>query len=297
MAVAVAVIAGLLAFTLHAREGFWPDYVFAWQGARHLLAGRDPYAALPGGLAAPFEWPLLYPLPTLLAAAPFSALALPVASALTMALSAGLLAWGLARDGWDALWLLASAPFVMAVNLGQWSALVVAGALLPSLGFLATLKPNIGLALFVWRPDWRIAAGAVVVLAASLVVLPAWPVEWWRHVRTLEAHPIPLASGRGAGLFLLLAALRWRTAEGRLVLAMACVPQLLFFADQLPLLLVARTPRERRLLVASGLVAFVAWFAWTIQRPAEAYVPAAEWFVLLGCFAPALGVVLRRPTA
>lgn len=297
VAAGIAVVVGLLALALHARAGFWPDYVHPWQGARHLLAGRDPFLALPGGLPAPFEWPLLYPLTTVLAAAPFAALPLPVASALTMALSAGVLAWGLTRDDWDPLWLLASAPFVMAVNLGQWSPLVVAAALLPSLGFLATLKPNLGVAVFCWRPDWRIAAGSAAVLLVSLLILPAWPAEWLRAVRSLEGHPSPVLSGGGAGLVLLVALARWRSADARLLLAMACLPQLLFFADQLPLLLVARTPRERRLLVACGLLAFVAWFLWASWRPAEAYVPAAQWFVLLGLYAPALIVVMRRSGA
>lgn len=295
VACAIAVGVGLLAFALHARPGFWPDYVFPWQAARHLLAGRDPYTTLTGGLPAPFEWPLLYPLTTVLAAAPMAALPLPAASAITMAASAGLLAWALTRDGWDPLWLLASAPFVMAVNLGQWSPLVVVAALLPPLGFLAALKPNLGVAIFCWRPDIRIAAGAAAAVLLSLLILPAWPLAWLQAVRTLEGHPLPLLSGGGAGLALLLAAARWRRPEARLLLAMACIPQLLFFADQLPLLLVARTPQERRMLVACSLLAFVAWFLWASLRPAAAYVPAAEWFVLGGLYAPALAVVLRRP--
>lgn len=282
---------------LHSRAGFWTDYVFPWQGARHLLSGRNPYEALPGGLPEPFESPLLYPLPTVLAATPLAVLPLALASAITMAVSAGLLAWGLTRQEWDSLWLLASAPFVMAVNLGQWSPLVVTAGLLPSLGFLATLKPNLGVAVFAWRPDWRIAAGAALAIAGSLLVLPGWPVQWLGAVRSLAGHPVPLLSGGGAGLLLLLALIRWRSAEARLLLAMACVPQLLFFADQLPLLLVARSPVERRVLSACSLLAFVAWFLFSSQRPAQAYVPAAEAFVLLGLYAPALAIVLRRRPA
>lgn len=294
VAAALSIVAGVIAWFLHSRAGFHPDYVFAWQAARHLLAGTDPYAALPGGLPEPFESPLLYPLPTVIAAVPFAPLSLPVASAITMALSAGLLAFALTSRSWEPLWILASAPFVMAVNLGQWSPLVTVAALIPSLGFLAILKPNLGLAAFAWRPDWRMVAGVFAVAAVSVMILPGWPAEWLEAVRTLPGHPVPLLSGHGAGVVLLLAALRWRTAEGRLLLAMSCVPQLLFFADQLPLLLVARTALERKVMVAVSLVACVAWYLRATATPGAAYVPLAEPYVLLGCYLPALVIVLRR---
>lgn len=289
----IALAAGITAYFLHSRAGFFPDYVFAWRAAGLWLAGSDPYAALPGGLPAPFESPLLYPFPTVLAAVPLAGLPLTVASAFTMAIGAGLLAWALTARGWGGLWMLASAPFVMAVNLGQWSPMVVAGALLPSLGFLVVLKPNLGVAAMAWRPDWRAVAGAAAVIAVSIMLAPGWPAAWLRSVQGLPGHPIPLLSARGGGAILLLALLRWRTPEGRLLIAMACVPQLLFFADQLPLMLVARSDRDRKILVLCSLLAFVAWFARAIATPAMAYVPAAEPFVLLGCYAPALAIVLR----
>src|SRR3546814_1197379 len=43
-----------------------------------------------------------------------------------------LLAWVLTARGFDRLWLLVSAPFVMAINLGQWSPLVMTAALVPA---------------------------------------------------------------------------------------------------------------------------------------------------------------------
>jgi hypothetical protein len=244
VALGIGIASGVFAFLLHGRSGFWPDFVFPWQAARYLLAGRDPYVALPGNLAEPFESPLLYPLPTVLAAVPVSGLSLPAAGAIVMGLSAALLAFVITREGWHRLWMLGSAPFVMAINLGQWSPLVTVAALEPTIGFLASLKPNIGLAVFAYRPTWRMVIGGAVVVVLSLVILPRWPIEWLRAVRSLPGHPAPILAVHGAGLVLLLAALRWRTPEGRLLLVSACVPQLLLFADQLPLWLVARTRRE-----------------------------------------------------
>src|SRR3954468_11467693 len=103
VALGIGIVSGVAAYLLHVRSGFWPDFVFPWSAARHLLAGRDPYVALPGGLAEPFETPLLYPLPTVLAAVPLARLSLPAAGAIMMGISAALLAFVLTKDGWHRL--------------------------------------------------------------------------------------------------------------------------------------------------------------------------------------------------
>jgi hypothetical protein len=293
VALGIGIVSGVAAYLLHARHGFWPDFVFPWAAARHLLAGRDPYAALPGGLPEPFESPLLYPLPTVLAVIPLARLSLAAAGGIMMGLSAALLAFILSRGGWYRLWMLASAPFVMAINLGQWSPLIAVAALEPSLGALVTLKPNIGLAAFAYRPSRRMVVGSILVLALSLIALPRWPIEWLHAVRSLPGHPAPILVLRGVGLVLLLAALRWRSPEGRLLLVSACVPQLLLFADQLPLLLVARTRGELVAITACSQVGFVVWFL--LLKDGELYVLKAAPYVLVSVFLPALVTVLRRP--
>jgi hypothetical protein len=71
---------------------------------------------------------------------------------------------------------------------------------------------------------------------------------------------------------------------------MACVPQLLFFADQLPVYLVART---RTQMAALALCSAVAWLAWFVQlRNGDLYVMRAAPYVMLGVYAPALLLVL-----
>jgi hypothetical protein len=292
VSLAVALTAGLIAFLLHRRPAFWPDYVFPWQAARYLLAGSDPYQALHGALPEPFVSPLLYPLTTVLAAVPTSPLSLPLASAIMVALSSALLTYTLSRSGWSRLWILASAPFVMAVNLGQWSPLITVAALEPALGFLATLKPNLGLAALAYRPSLKTVIGSVAVLVLSVIVLPRWPLEWLRAVRSLPGHPAPILAFHGLGLVLALAVIRWRTPEGRLLLVSACVPQLLLFADQLPLLLVARTKRELMAMTALSQGAFVVWFAF--NGTGQPDVLAATPYVLAFVYLPALAIVLRR---
>ena len=292
VAAAIGLASATFALFLHGRHGFWPDFVFPWQAARFLLAGRDPYAILHGNLPEPFQTPLLYPLPTVLATIPVAGLPLPLAGAVMMGFSSALLAFVVTRRGWYRLWIFASAPLVMAVNLGQWSPLVTVAALEPALGGLATLKPNIGLAAFAYHPSRRMVLGSIIVLLLSLIALPRWPVEWLLAVRSLPGHPAPVLAVHGAGLVLLLAVKRWRSPEGRLLLVSACVPQLLLFADQLPLLLVARTRRELMAMTALSEVAFVTWFS--IHGDSDRYVLAAAPYVLALVFIPALIIVLRQ---
>lgn len=292
VAIAIGGVSGLVAYLLHARPGFWADFAFLWTGARVLLSGGDPYVNLPNNWGDWFDTPLLYPLPTVLLAVPVARLSLAAAGGVVMGFSAALLAFVLSRNGWYRLWMLASAPFVMALNFGQWSPLVTVAALEPALGALATLKPNLGLMAFAYRPSWKMVVSSAIVLAASIIVLPAWPQEWMRNVSSLPGHPAPLLVGHGVGVILLLAALRWRTPEGRLLLVSACLPQLLLFSDQLPLLLVARTRKELIAMTALSQLAFIIWFV--ALRQGDMYVLAATPYVFLFVFIPALVIVLRR---
>ncbi|MFN0008437.1 MAG: hypothetical protein ACKVXR_11070 [Planctomycetota bacterium] len=286
LALASALFSGYSFFT--AAET--PDFAYFWTASRVLVAGGDPYLGRPGAEGWDLPDPFFYPLPALLPVLPFCWLPMPIAGAAVMGISAGLLAWVLAREGAFRLWLLASAPFVMALKVGQCSPILVAAAFLPNLGWLLPWKPQIGLPLFLYRPSWRAAILAAAVIACSFALEPRWVSGWLDNVSVLESHPMPLLAF--AGPLLLLAAIRWRTAEGRLLLAMACTPQILFFADQLPLQLVARTRRQASLLAAASLVAFGCWFAFL--EPGDRYVLEAAPWVMTLLYLPALAVVLLR---
>jgi len=265
-----------------------PDFAYFWTAARVLLSGGDPYAGRPGVEGWTLADPFFYPLPAAFPILPFCWLPMPIAGALVMGISGGLLAWVLTREGAHRLWMFASAPYVMALKVGQCSPILVAAAFLPALGWLLPWKPQLGLPLFLYRPSARAAILAAAALAASFAWHPGWVGSWLRNVRELESHPAPLLAL--AGPLLVLAALRWRTPEGRLLLALALTPQLLFFADQLPLQLVARTRRQSAMLAAASLVAFGGWYA--LLEPGDRYVlDAAPWVMSL-LYLPALAVVL-----
>ena len=199
-----------------------PDFEFWWRGAQLLLSGSNPYHATPGGPMWPLPDPLFYPLPTILVSLPIAPLPLRVAGGLFMGISGGLLAWFITRDGLWRLVIFVSAPYLMALRFGQWSPLLSVVALVPAAGWLAAMKPNLGLAVLCYRPSWRAAIGCALVGLLSLIVLPSWPIDWHSNLNALVGHPPPILTPIGP--LLLLALLKWRRPETRLLLAMACVP-------------------------------------------------------------------------
>ncbi|HET7550028.1 MAG TPA: hypothetical protein VFK04_01985 [Gemmatimonadaceae bacterium] len=294
VALAVGVVAGLVAFAVQSRPDAAPDFIYPWQAARLLIHGINPYTALPGGLAAPFEAPLLYPLPAVLAAVPFAWLALPSAVGIFIGLSVFLLAYAVTSRNWNLMPFFASAPLILAVVLGQWSPLLVAAALVPAGGFLAIAKPNIGLALTVYRPTRMGVLGSAVFFAASLLLLPTWPRDWLHSLildRQSGTHVAPITTP--LGLILTLALLRWRRPEARLLIAMSCVPQLFFFYDQLPLMLVPSSRRESYAVIIPSSLAFLVWLI--VGHGSVSGPQVAEWCVMLSIYLPCLIMVLRRP--
>jgi hypothetical protein len=235
--------------------------------------------------------PLFYPLPTLFVLAPFALLPLRVAMTLFVGCSTALLAWGILAKSPDRLPMLLGAGFIVSIGLGQWTPLVTATLLIPVLGWLAVVKPNVGLASVAAEPSAIRIVGGGALLLVSLVFQPSWPREWLANLHSMPPHPAPIVLP--GGFLALLALARWRRPEARLLVAMACVPQLMYFADQLPLWLVPKTRRESMLLSATSLV------AWAISLQAlnrTGGMPAFESdaLVLLGLYAPALVMVLRR---
>lgn len=267
------------------------DFTYPWRAARALLAGQDPYVVIQPTGHYPFEARFPYPLTAALVATPVAWLAGPIAAALFFGLSSGALAWGLLRDGgvWR-LWTLASVPFAMAMSVVQWSPLLVAGALLPAFGWAFACKPTVGLALFAARPSWQAVVGGVALTVASLVILPAWPREWLAVTATVRGHGALVM--HPFGWLPLLALVRWRDGDARLVAALACVPQNPFFYDQLPLLLVARSGRSAATLAALSWIAYVATKA-TCADPNYCGDESAPWVLWL-LYVPATALVLAR---
>jgi hypothetical protein len=293
IAAAIGLVAGLTnlaLFPLH----HGGDFIQFLYHASAWIHGADPYA---GGYpimraTRVIREPLFYPFPTLLVVAPLTLLPVHVAIAAFVAFSAAILAFGLLRRSPDRLPLFLGSGFLVSLVLGQWSPLITATLLVPSLGWIAVVKPNIGLATTAARPTWIAAIGGPVLLAMTLPFEPSWPTEWLRNLHSMPPHPAPIFLP--GGVLLVIALARWRRWEARLLIALACVPQLMYFADQLPLWLIPRTRRESMLLSATSLLA---WTAALVVGLRAGRQPAfsSDAFVLLGVYAPVLVMVLRRP--
>src|SRR5690554_5523471 len=160
------------------------DFTYPWRGARALLEGHNPYEFIRPTGPSPFDMWFMYPLTAALAVLPLAFAPVQLAGALFVALGAGLLSYVLTAEGMGRLWILASAPFGMAVVLAQWSPLLIAAAFLTPLAWLLTCKP-IGFALFVARPGWRAAALCAVFIGIAFAIQPTWFVEWVRNARTV----------------------------------------------------------------------------------------------------------------
>jgi hypothetical protein len=268
------------------------DLEFWWRASRLLLHGVDPFLMRPHTSIWPLPDRLYYPLPALIFMLPLAELSLRIAGALFIGASSAWLSWILTESGAWRLWLLGTPAFVMAARLGQWSPVITAAALVPSAGFLLSSKPTLGFAAFFYRPTWRGAIGVVAILAVSVAVMPTWPVEWLANLHSVRSHPAPIATP--FGWLLLLALFRWRQPEARLLVAMACIPQLLFFADQLALGLVARTKAEAEFYAGCGIAAFLVWLLRLSPHDPNLTGLAAP-YVMLGCYLPALAIVLHHP--
>ena len=266
------------------------DFSWPWRAARILLQGHDPYQVMQPTGPYPFNVGLFYPLPAGLLAIPFAPFAPAVGGALFVGISAAALGWALTKDAPHRLVLFASAPFCMAALLGQWSPILTAAALLPALQFACAAKPNIGIVSWIYRPSVAGALGAIALGVLSLIVVPRWPFEWLEALRAAPRYRGPALSLAGA--FTLLGLLRYRRREGRLYVAMALVPQLSLFYDQLPLWLIPNTIWRSLLLTA---LSWVAWVRWYPSRGLLSSVAVARPWILALIYAPALLMLLLLP--
>lgn len=259
-----------------------------------MLQGGDPYSATPN--VAPFfiNEQLIYPGTALIASAPVAPLPYSVALAVFFGVGAGLLGYGIARTEPFRFAVFCSFPFAAALLLGHWSPYLAASLILPAAGFVVAVKPNLGLAVLFARPSRPMVIGAIALTGISLVVMPSWPFRWLSNLTMAPPHLLPVATWLGAPL--VLALLRWRRPEARLLLAMALLPQTATFADQLLLFFVAQSRRESVLLAAMSIVGGLAWMSRLqdgIGHPAIIGAP----YVVASLYLPALFLVLRRPNA
>jgi hypothetical protein len=275
------------------------DFTWYWLGARALLHGQNPYDVIHVGGRYALDTPFVYPLTTAIAIIPFAAWLDPVsAAAFFIGVSSGLLAWAITSDGYRRLPLFGSISFLWVCNSGQLSPLIAAAALLPAFGWLAPVKPNLGLAAIAYRPSRIALIGSALFMATALAVNPHWLGQWLATLPQAPAGAKRIPITIIGGPVLLLALLRWRRPEARLLLALAIVPQSMLFYDQLLLWLVPATMRQSILLSLLSIMALILGERGFPGGAGHAEVTAAYAPMIMALiFLPCLIKVLRRPNA
>lgn len=298
VATAIATAASLLTYIERFRTPGHPgDFGIVWFGATALLHRANPYALVGPGRVYDWHWHQLYPLTAMVAAMPLAFLPQLAAIVTFVWISTALLAWAITSDGWYRLPLFLSSAFVIAAGAAQWSPLLTAALCIPSLAWIFAAKPNLGLAMLVSATRGqtiRVALiGGAVLSAISLLIFPRWPLEWLAALRTANYLHMPMLLP--GGVFVLLALLRWRRPEARLIVALACVPQTNSWYEALPLLLIPATYRESLLLslVSSLGILFQLPF---MTSATEAEVQRTVGILMIAfAYLPATLFVLLRP--
>jgi hypothetical protein len=292
VAVAIATLAAIIPWYMIAVARVTvSDFSQMHYSARLLLfGGGDPYKLVPVVVTG---FPFFYPLTAVVLTLPLGFLSELNASLVFAWVSAFTLVFAVTKKGWHLLPIVLSVPFLIVIARGQWSALLAAGFMIPSLGVLFSAKPSVGFALMAAHPSRRViisaVGGGLLLAVIGLLYLPRWPLEWLESLRASGVQQIPIA--HPAGVIAALALVRWRRPEARLIFLLACVPQTLSWYETLPLLLVAATFRESLLLsLASFLPILVE--AWAGQGR---FYPANIAALMLFAYVPPLILVLRRP--
>ena len=263
------------------------DFDLLYASAASLLRGETPY---PLGS----QW-VPYPLPAVLLVVPFTAFPLELARPVFDILVGWAFVYALWKyRGVYALLALLSGAYLFALFHGQAAPLMVAASMIPGLGFLLAVKPDTSAALWIARPSWKAIVGVAGFVAVTFAVLPSWPQDWWMALpvdNSAWAPPIL----RPFGALLLLAALRWRLPEGRLILATALLPQTGLPYELVPLALIPATRGEMAIYLAGTWIA-VAAATGALQLPGGAAWMATGWPVTLCAgYLPMLYLVLRCP--
>jgi len=280
------------------------DFDQLWVGARMLLQGRNPYELIGPGREFPWPFPLVFPLPAVVAAVPFAGLSLEAARVLFATLGAAAFGWAVTKRSLVPALLCLSIPFLAAVRLGQWSTLLAAAMLIPWLGVTIAAKPSIGLSVLAAAETSRrlviLVASALALVVVSFIVRPGWTADWATAVASVPNYrPYVLRPG---GVLLLLALARWRRPEARVLVAIACLPSTPGAYDALIALaalfaFIDHPPRRTVLLLAllSDATLPVTTATPGVHASFTEYLRDLSTVNLACIYLPALIVILRRP--
>lgn len=288
-ALAIGLVSVAIAVTLWQVQDTLGDVDQLVHASRAMWNGRNPYDIIGPDREIYWPWLLYYPLTGAIILSPLAWLPVDTARAMFVFLSVSLLAFAVLRDGGTRLPLFGSAAFFLSLFAAQWSMLTTAALMLPALSFVFIAKPNLAVTYLVMSPTRRgifalLGAGLVAGLL-SLLLVPWWPLDWVAAVRSDRLTFSAPVMHRG-GVVLMLALLRWRRPEARLLLAMSVSPHNMVLYEALPLFLVPNTFRQNALLALLSTLAVIC--------NEVVYRNQRDWLIIF-LYIPCLIMVLRRP--
>jgi hypothetical protein len=294
LSVVLGVLAGHLARFFAATDVKPRDFYAVWNPARAIVQGTEPYLVATG---------TFYPLPSILAGIPWTIVSTPAdACFVFMSVSAAAFAWALMEHGYAPLLGFFAAGMRFAVEVVQWSPLFAGAFAVTPLALFFVVKPHVGAAMWLARPSWWGVAGVLGFIAIAFAIEPNW-VSAWRAALAKGAslgigsqYPYTPPVLLPGGFLALLAILRWRRPEARLLFALACAPQSLLLYETVPLALIPRGWKESSLYLILSHVAlwyFLAQRPWPDENVTKALTSGRIYTLLL--FVPLTLMILRRP--
>jgi hypothetical protein len=300
VAILFAVLTGVYATSRALHEPNWPtDFDQLWFAARGLLKGTDPYVVVGPGRQFQWDWPLYYPVTAVLLAVPFTVLPVLWARVAFSTVTAALLGWAIGprvRTHWP---ILLSAAYIISTSRVQWAPVLLAALWMPLLGFVVTAKPNVGLAALAAQSRRGILialAGCTIFFLLSLLVLPEWIASWRDAIETAP-HIQPAVAALPAGPVLLLATLKWKRPDARLLLCLALIPHTPSVYDLLLLFFVSRTLRESLVLALLTQVLYWSIVLFGSFNTFDAYAEGLGRAAVFIVYLPALIAILFRPNS
>jgi hypothetical protein len=293
---AVALLAGIVSalfvLVLYSQQasGVVSDWDATWVGARALLRGESPYAAVQ---MPPWPWRINYPLPAIVLSVPFALLPLSLARGVFVGLGTAIFTFVVTRHAWWPLYFVLSTAMLWSWIAVKWEPLLVAAALTPALGWILTVKPTMGFALWAAYPRRAAVIGGLILVALSFLAYPRWVQEWLGSLAGTPHRPHIIRPG---GFLLLLGLLRWRRPEGRLLAVLCLIPQTTGLYEVLPLGLLAENRMQAALFAGATLAAHLLYFLGP-QGPWPVGAEYQWWVMLATLYLPALVLVLRRPNS
>jgi hypothetical protein len=261
---------------------------------RLLLEHKNPYQEIGPEGSARQQFRLFYPIPAAVVGIPFTWVSPRLADALFVGLGAALLMWALTKERLrnPQLLVFVSIPMVVSAQTAQWSPWLTSVVFVPAMGFLYACKPSVAAAYLLAFPSRLALTTAAVFGIATLLIWPWWPGEWLTQLSTIKHMSAPVT--RTGGFLLLLAALRWRRPEARLLLGLSLVPQTPVAYEAVPLFLLVSTIGEGVALWASTLLLIPVVNSLSGKPYDEWMALSGQWMIWL-VYLPALAIVLRRP--